>query len=92
MLLWIIVQMEKLIKEKIKESGYPAIVGPALTHKSKFELANKSFTTPKTLMDEGVLVNYNRFSCNSTGILIFVCRISYESWDGRNRSFRGNYH
>lgn len=46
----------EMIKEKIKESGYPAIVGPALTHKSKFELANKSFTTPKTLMDEGVLV------------------------------------
>lgn len=46
----------EVIKEKIKESGYPAIVGPALTHKSKFELANKSFTTPKTLMDEGVLV------------------------------------
>lgn len=44
------------IKEKIKESGYPAIVGPALTHKSKFELANKSFTTPKVLMDEGILV------------------------------------
>lgn len=46
----------EVIKEKIKESGYPAIVGPALTHKSKLELANKSFTTPKTLMDEGVLV------------------------------------
>lgn len=46
----------EVIKEKMKESGYPAIVGPALTHKSKFELANKSFTTPKTLMDEGVLV------------------------------------
>ena len=39
----------EVIKEKIKESGYPAIVGPALTHKSKFELANKSFTTTKNI-------------------------------------------
>lgn len=46
----------EVIKAQVKASGYPAIVGPSLTHKSKFELANKSFTTPGVLCKEGVLI------------------------------------
>ena len=43
------------ITKQIKESGYPCICGPALTHKSKFELKNLSFATPKALYDAGIL-------------------------------------
>lgn len=46
----------EVIKEQIKASGYPAIVGPSLTHKTKFELTNKSFTTPKVLQEAGILI------------------------------------
>ena len=46
----------EVIKAQVKASGYPAIVGPSLTHKSKFELANKSFTTPGVLCREGILI------------------------------------
>jgi imidazolonepropionase-like amidohydrolase len=42
------------ITKQIKESGYPCICGPALTHKSKFELKNLSFKTPKDLYDAGI--------------------------------------
>lgn len=45
-----------VIKEQVKASGYPAIVGPSLTHKTKFELANKSFATPKVLYEAGVTI------------------------------------
>ena len=40
---------------QIKESGFPCICGPALTHKSKFELANMSFETPNELYKAGIL-------------------------------------
>ena len=40
---------------RIKESGFPCICGPALTHKSKFELANMSFETPNELYKAGIL-------------------------------------
>ena len=43
------------ITKQIKESGYPCICGPALTDKSKFELKNLSFKTPKDLYDAGIL-------------------------------------
>lgn len=46
----------EIIKKQVKASGFPAIVGPSLTHKTKFELANKSFKTPKVLQEEGVLI------------------------------------
>lgn len=46
----------EVICDKVLASGYPAIVGPSLTHKSKFELAAKSFTTPKVLQEAGVLI------------------------------------
>ena len=45
----------RCIVEQIKESGYPCICGPALTHKSKFELANMSFETPNELYKAGIL-------------------------------------
>ena len=43
------------ILPQIKESGFPCICGPALTHKSKFELANMSFETPSELYKAGIL-------------------------------------
>ena len=45
----------RCIIPKIKESGFPCICGPALTHKSKFELANMSFETPNELYKAGIL-------------------------------------
>ena len=39
----------EIIKKQMKESGFPAIVGPSFGHKTKFELANKSFKTPAIL-------------------------------------------
>lgn len=44
-----------VIADLIKESGYPCIVGPSLTHKSKYELKEKSFKTPKVIHDAGIL-------------------------------------
>ena len=46
----------EIIKKQIKDSGFAAIVGPSLTHKSKYELANKSFKTPYELYKEGILI------------------------------------
>ncbi len=45
-----------LIPELIKESGFDAIVGPSLTHKSKYELKNKTFDTPSVLHLAGIKV------------------------------------
>lgn len=45
-----------LIKEKIKESGYPVILGPTFGFKSKVEIANKSFETAKILNDAGIKI------------------------------------
>lgn len=44
-----------LIAEYIKEAGYPAIVGPDLTSKSKIEVENMSFKTCGVLQKAGVL-------------------------------------
>ena len=43
-----------IIASELAEEGYPAFVGPTLGGKSKVELCNKSFTTPKELFDAGV--------------------------------------
>ena len=43
-----------VIASELAEEGYPAFVGPTLGGKSKVELCNKSFTTPKELFDAGV--------------------------------------
>lgn len=45
-----------LIAEDLAKEGYPAIVGPTFGFKSKFELRNKSFDTPKILVEAGVKV------------------------------------
>ena len=46
-----------LIADELAEEGLPAFVGPSLGSKSKIELANKSFTTPKVLSDAGIKVS-----------------------------------
>lgn len=45
-----------LIADYLKDEGYSAIVGPTMSSKSKFELKNKSFTTPAVLTKAGVKV------------------------------------
>ena len=46
-----------LIADELAKEGFPAFVGPSLGSKSKIELCNKSFTTPKDLVDAGVDVS-----------------------------------
>ncbi|MHC1683773.1 MAG: amidohydrolase [Clostridiaceae bacterium] len=43
-----------LIAEEIKDSKFPAIVGPSLSQRSKIELKNKTFATYKALYDKKV--------------------------------------
>lgn len=45
-----------IIADEIKESGFPAIVGPDMTCKNKIELANADFKTASVLAKKGVLV------------------------------------
>lgn len=44
-----------LIAELVKESGYPVIVGPDLTSRSKPEVQNMNFKTNRILQEHGVL-------------------------------------
>ncbi len=46
-----------LIAEELAEEGLPAFVGPSLGSKTKIELINKSFSTPKVLTEAGVKVS-----------------------------------
>lgn len=46
-----------LVVEELAKEGYPAAVGPTLTDASKFELQNKSFTTPGILSAAGIQVS-----------------------------------
>lgn len=46
-----------LIADILAEAGYPLAVGPTLTHASKFELQNKSWTTPGILAAKGCHVS-----------------------------------
>ena len=46
-----------LIADELAEEGLPAFVGPSLGSKTKIELAHKSFTTPKSLVDAGITVS-----------------------------------
>lgn len=46
-----------IIADELAKEGYPAFVGPSLGSKSKIELCNKSFDTPKVLHDAGVCVS-----------------------------------
>ncbi len=45
-----------LIPEEIKESGFPAIVGPSLTNRNKIETQNMDFKTSGILHKEGIKV------------------------------------
>ena len=44
-----------LIAEEIAASGYPVIVGPDLTSRSKLEVKNMNFKTSKILQEAGIL-------------------------------------
>lgn len=44
-----------LVAQLIKESGFPVIVGPDLTSRSKLEVRNMNFKTNKELYETGVL-------------------------------------
>lgn len=44
-----------LIADEIKASGYPVIVGPELTSRSKIEVKNMNFRTNKVLNEAGIL-------------------------------------
>ena len=46
-----------LIVEELAETGYPMAVGPTMTHASKVELKNKSWTTPGVLAKAGCQVS-----------------------------------
>ncbi len=46
-----------LIAEDLAKEDYPMAVGPSLTHASKFELRNKTFTTPGILAKAGCRVS-----------------------------------
>ena len=46
-----------LIAEDLAQEGCPMAVGPSLTHASKFELRNKTFTTPGILAKAGCRVS-----------------------------------
>lgn len=43
-----------LITDELAKDGKAVIIGPTFGHKSKFELKNKSFDTPKVLKEAGV--------------------------------------
>lgn len=45
-----------LIADYIAEEGLPAVVGPTFGDRSKFELINKTFDTPKALWEAGVKI------------------------------------
>lgn len=45
-----------LIPQIVKDSNFPALVGPSLTSKTKFELSNKTFKTPAILHEYGVKI------------------------------------
>lgn len=45
-----------LIADELAIEGKPAIVGPSLSNKSKYELRNLTFETPKVLNNEGIKI------------------------------------
>lgn len=45
-----------LIAKYIKDTDFSAIVGPNMTHRSKFELKNRSFVTPAVLAKNGIKI------------------------------------
>ncbi len=47
----------EVIADELAEEDFPVLVGPTLGHKSKIELASKSFTTPGILSRAGLCVS-----------------------------------
>lgn len=45
-----------LIADELAKENKPAFVGPTFGNKSKFELQNKSFVTPKVLVENGIKI------------------------------------
>lgn len=45
-----------MIAEELAKEGFPALVGPSMCNKSKYELLNKTFTTPAVLHSAGMMV------------------------------------
>lgn len=45
-----------LIAEEIKESGFPAIIGPSLSNRNKIETQNMDFKTPGLLHKKGIKI------------------------------------
>ncbi len=45
-----------LIAEELKEAGKPCLIGPTFGSRTKYELKNKSFETPKILFDKGIKI------------------------------------
>ncbi len=48
-----------LIAEDLAKEGRPAIVGPTFGNRSKYELKNKTFDTPRVLYEAGVKIAIN---------------------------------
>lgn len=48
-----------LIAEDLAKEGRPAVVGPTFGDRSKFELKNKTFDTPRVLYEAGVKIAIN---------------------------------
>ena len=47
----------ELIADELAEEDFPVFIGPSFGHKSKIELANRSFTTPGVLNRAGLCVS-----------------------------------
>lgn len=45
-----------LIADELKKAGKPCLIGPTFGSRSKYELKNKSFETPKVLFDAGLKI------------------------------------
>lgn len=66
-----------LIADYIKESGYPAIVGPSFGSKTKIETKEKSFKTARILNEKGVKIalttDHNVVPQNSLRLCASLC-------------------
>lgn len=46
-----------LVAKELAKAGYPVLIGPTMGKKSKIELRNKSFSTPRVLAEAGLSVS-----------------------------------
>ena len=80
-----------LIADELAEEGYPVIVGPSLSERSKIELRNLTFETPGILSNEGLQVSLtDRSSSNTSTIFTCMCRDSCKTWYEKRKSIRSN--